>query len=105
MWQSSTSEEAAKCQAELDSSNWITAENDNRDLVLVKKETDDDEKEEGEIKDDDEDDALEDNNTSDDGDDGLSPNPVNLSLNTKSLEDDKDNDDNVSEVSYVSTIP
>ncbi|KAJ3639466.1 hypothetical protein Zmor_002826 [Zophobas morio] len=97
MWQSSTSEEAAKCQAELDSSNWITAENDNRDLVLVKKETDDDEKEEGEIKDDDEDDALEDNNTSDDGDDGLSPNPVNLSLNTKSLEDDKDNDDNVSE--------
>lgn len=95
MWQSSTSEEA-KCQSE-DGINWASSENENSDFVLVKRETDDDEKEEGEIKDD-EDDTLEENNTSEE--DGLSPNPVNLSLNTKNSNDDKDNnDENIPEVS------
>lgn len=95
MWQSSSTEEA-KCPSEHGSS-WLACENENSDLMVVKKENDDDEKEEGEIKDD-EDDALDENNLSEEG--GSSPNPVNLSLNTKNTDEEKDvDDDNSSEVS------
>ncbi|KAJ8984294.1 hypothetical protein NQ317_009778 [Molorchus minor] len=90
IWQSSNAEEA-KCQSE-DDSSWTPAENENSESVLVKRETDDDEKEEGEIKDDDdEDDSLDENNTQEQN--NGSPNPVNLSLNTKNVDnEDKDND-------------
>lgn len=84
MWHSSSSEDA-KNHSE-DSSSWSQTDNDNIDPLLVKRESDD-EKEEGEIKDDDED-TLDDNKDSCSG----SPNPVNLSLNTKHADDNKDND-------------
>lgn len=84
IWQSSSSEEA-KTQSE-DDSSWTAPENENSDPITVKKETDDDEKEEGEIKDDDEDttndNIIEEQNTG-------SPNPVNLSLNTKNSNKDE----------------
>nr|XP_023016064.1 transcription factor Ken 1 [Leptinotarsa decemlineata] len=88
MWQSSNSEEA-KIQSE-DESSWAATENENSQPVLVKRETDDDEKEEGEIKDDDDDTTepiiSEEQNSG-------SPNPVNLSLNTKNADgENKDND-------------
>ncbi|CAH0562308.1 unnamed protein product [Brassicogethes aeneus] len=86
MWQSSSTEEA-KSQSE-DSSSW-TPPADNNDRVLVKRETDDDEKEEGEIKDDDEEDTED--NLLDESNNG-SPNPVNLSLNTKTDEDKEEYD-------------
>ncbi|XP_072401943.1 transcription factor Ken 1 [Diabrotica undecimpunctata] len=88
IWQSSGSEEA-KTQSE-DDSSWTAQDNENSDPVTVKKETDDDEKEEGEIKDDD-DDTTDDNNLEEQNDG--SPNPVNLSLNTKNLNNDEKSDD------------
>lgn len=99
MWQSSSTEEA-KTQSE-DDRSWTPTENENSEPLLVKRETDDDEKEEGEIKDDDDDEDTVDSNTQEQitG----SPNPVNLSLNTKNTDnDDKDNDyESNSEVSLL----
>lgn len=63
----------------------------------MKEENDIDEKEEGEIKDDDDDNTNEDNIHSDASQD--SPNPVNLTVNTKSNEEKKaSQDDSDSEV-------
>lgn len=99
MWQSSNTEEA-KNQSD-DGSSWTPTDNENTESVLVKRETDDEEKEEGEIKDD-EDDTLEENITSEEG--GGSPNPVNLSLNSKNIDEHKDANENSSEVSFNKKI-
>lgn len=97
VWESST-EDNKKSD---DASSWTHSESDSINQVLVKKENesvDDDEKEEGEIKDD-EDDDLEDSAVSEGQ--SSSPNPVNLSLNTKSIDDSNDNDkDGSKEVSF-----
>ena len=86
--------------------NWIHSESsDSTSQILVKKESDtiDDEKEEGEIKDDEDDDAdadAEDDPASEGN--SVSPNPVNLSLNTKTVEDSADSEKECSQ--EVSTI-
>lgn len=80
IWQSSNPEEA-KTQSE-DDSSWTAPDNENFDPITVKREADEDEKEEGEIKDDDEDDDTTDDNIKKEQN-SVSPNPVNLSLNTK----------------------
>ncbi|CAH1153723.1 unnamed protein product [Phaedon cochleariae] len=93
VWQSSSSEEA-KPQSEDDSSCAPPSEKDHPDRVHVKRETDDDEKEEGEIKDDDEDDTADDDDDHNhDEHSSGSPNPVNLSLNTKNNDDEEKDDD------------
>lgn len=86
-WQSSSTEEA-KTQSE-DECSWTAPENENSE-PLVKRETDDEEKEEGEIKDDDDDDTVDENN--EERQSSGSPNPVNLSLNTKNTEENKEQD-------------
>ncbi|XP_060537386.1 transcription factor Ken isoform X2 [Cylas formicarius] len=80
MWQSSTSEEA-KIQSD-DSSCWVP-EGENSESMLIKREADDDEKEEGEIKDYDDDVTDE---TGSQEQSSESSNPVNLSISTKNLE-------------------
>ncbi|XP_030756231.1 transcription factor Ken 1 [Sitophilus oryzae] len=78
VWQSSSSEEA-KSQSDDGGGSW-ERENETGDPVAIKRETDDEEKEEGEIKDD-EDDPNEDASSQDQN--HGSPNPVNLSITTK----------------------
>ncbi|KAK9758531.1 Zinc finger, C2H2 type [Popillia japonica] len=101
VWESST-EDNKKSD---DASSWTHSESDSINQVLVKKENesvDDDEKEEGEIKDD-EDDDLEDSAVSEGQ--SSSPNPVNLSLNTKSIDDSNDNDKDGSKEKTDQTNP
>lgn len=97
MWQSS---EANKQSVD----SWSHSDNENSMPIQVKKEAetgDDDEKEEGEIKDDDEDDDDEDEEQDDENNDtralterhSTSPNPVNLSLNTKAGDDEQDTEE------------
>lgn len=78
-----------------DSDRWLHSDSDSIKNVQVKEEGElgnDDEKEEGEIKDDDDDDDDDDDLLDDENDDktgtsSTSPNPVNLSLNTKGMDD------------------
>ncbi|KAK9889507.1 hypothetical protein WA026_004788 [Henosepilachna vigintioctopunctata] len=88
VWQSSTSEEA-KTPVD-DGSRW-SQESEMPNPANVKKETEEEEKEEGEIKDDEDEVTNEENIQSDTSEN--SPNPVNLTVHTKSLEDDKNSQD------------
>ncbi|KAL3289515.1 hypothetical protein HHI36_022932 [Cryptolaemus montrouzieri] len=87
VWQSSTEE--AKTSAD-DGSHW-DQESELPSPANVKKETEDDEKEEGEIKDDDDDATNEENINSDTSE--SSPNPVNLTVSNKSFAEEKNSQD------------
>ncbi|KAK5639310.1 hypothetical protein RI129_011802 [Pyrocoelia pectoralis] len=88
MWQSSE----ANNKQSID--NWSHSDNENSMPIQVKKEEgeDDEDKEEGEIKDDEEDEEDESNHTPTERR-SSSPNPVNLSLNTKPPDDEHDTEE------------